>query len=97
MRYGDAWLPVSRNPGKLEADIAELREIADEAGRPTPQVAVLSPLPLDDGEAAKERLEAYAEIGVSRLAHATVYETSDDFERALEALIRAAESQLRRS
>ena len=39
IRYGDGWMPMSGDPDALRAPIAELRRMAQEAGRPVPEVA----------------------------------------------------------
>ena len=87
IRHGDGWLPISRNPEKLGEGIRELQALAEEAGRSTPEVAVLTPLPLDDGEAAADRLREFAEVGVGRVAHTARYESVDDFRREIERLM----------
>lgn len=74
LRFGEGWMPTGRDPEKLRAPIAELRERAAEAGRPAPEVVLLSSLPLDEGPAAAvDRACAFQEIGVTRLVHAQRY------------------------
>ncbi len=68
---GDGWMPMARSPDDLIAPITRLRELAAQAGRPDPEVAVLTALPLDDSQRALESALAYREVGATRLCHAS--------------------------
>lgn len=92
VHFGDAWLPMVGDPKKLAHGIEDLEALATAAGRPTPEVAVMTRLPLADSAAATERLAALHELGVRRVVHAERYVGVRDFTAAAEALRRAGGS-----
>lgn len=77
VRYGDGWMPTGREPGKLREPIEQLRELAAQAGRPAPEVVLLTSLPLDEPGRAAERARELAELGVTRLVHAQRYRDAE--------------------
>jgi alkanesulfonate monooxygenase SsuD/methylene tetrahydromethanopterin reductase-like flavin-dependent oxidoreductase (luciferase family) len=79
-------LPKDAEPALLREPIATLRERMRAAGKPEPEVAVLTELPLDDPSAAAARLHACAEVGATRVGHAWRYADAAAFGRAAEAL-----------
>ena len=56
VKFGDGWLPMGGDPGKLKEPIQRLRTLASAAARPPPEVKLMSALPLDEPERAIERL-----------------------------------------
>src|SRR5512134_2286366 len=42
IRFGDGWMPMTGEPAKLAEGRARLRELADEAGRTTPEIVAFS-------------------------------------------------------
>ncbi|MFD0363416.1 LLM class flavin-dependent oxidoreductase [Nocardia sp. GCM10030253] len=79
--YGDGWITLQTGPDQIVAEIAELRELAAQHGRPTPAVTVVAPsLSADPGQAA-EQVAAYAAAGVERL---TLAPTGPDWQRDYE-------------
>lgn len=91
VELGDAWMPMVRDLGKLAAGIEDLETLAAAAGRPAPEVAVMTSLPVDDAPAAADRLAALHELGVRRVAHAQRYDGVAELAEAAEALARAGE------
>jgi probable F420-dependent oxidoreductase len=85
-RLGDGWMPMASDPEGLRADVARLRELMAAAGKPPPDVTVLTGLPLADPEAAAARARAFAEIGATRLVYGARYEDADAFRRAVDVL-----------
>ncbi len=85
-RFGDGWMPIGSEPDALRADVARLRELMAAAGNPSPEVVVLTGLPLGDPAAAVARVRAYADVGATRLVHAARYEDADAFRRAVDVL-----------
>jgi alkanesulfonate monooxygenase SsuD/methylene tetrahydromethanopterin reductase-like flavin-dependent oxidoreductase (luciferase family) len=73
VRFGDGWMPMGGDPDALRSPIERLRELAATAGRPVPEVALVTTLPLDDPPHAAERARAFAAVGVTRLIHASRY------------------------
>ncbi len=66
-RFGDGWIVLAPDPAALPAEIAELRRLAADCGRPAPGVTVVAPgLPDDVGRAGAE-LGGYAAAGVERV------------------------------
>lgn len=96
VRWADGWMPMIPGAGDAEllrAPIAELRAQAATAGKPPPEVAVLTELPLADPEATAARLRAFAAVGATRVGHGWRYADAGEFTRAAEALSRARASQ----
>jgi hypothetical protein len=84
---------MGTEPQAVRAPIAELRERAAAAGRPAPEVVQLTTLPLDDPPAAAALARAFADVGVTRLAHGWRYPDAAAFARAVDVLagpVRAA-------
>lgn len=77
VRHGDGWMPIGVPPEELAGPVAELRRLADEAGRPTPEVVTMTALPLDDPARAVDLARAYREAGVGRLVHGSRYPDAD--------------------
>ena len=89
VRFGDGWMPMmprGADPELLRAPIATLRAEMRAAGKPDPEVAVLTELPLDDAGAAAGLLTAFAGVGATRVAHAWRYADASAFARAAEVL-----------
>lgn len=79
VRYGDGWLPMGGDPEKLAAPIAQLKELAQAAGKPTPEVVLLVPLPLHEPARAVDLVHRLREVGVTSLIHALRYDRADQF------------------
>ncbi len=94
VRYGDGWMPMSGDPEPLRPQIAELRRLAEEAGRDAPEVVVLTMLPLHEPEHAAELARVFAEVGVTRLIHAPRYNNEAEFRRSAEALAKSVRETL---
>ncbi len=94
VRYGDGWMPMSGDPEPLRPQIAELRRLAEEAGRDAPEVVVLTMLPLHEPEHAAELARVFAEVGVTRLIHAPRYNNEAEFRRSAETLAKSVRETL---
>jgi alkanesulfonate monooxygenase SsuD/methylene tetrahydromethanopterin reductase-like flavin-dependent oxidoreductase (luciferase family) len=88
VRFGDGWMPGGGEPDQLRPLIAELHGAMAAAGKPVPEVALLTTLPLKDPARTADRAAAFANIGVTRVVHAWRYADASDFARACEALSR---------
>ena len=86
VRFGDGWMPMIGDPAKLAAGRARLRELADEAGRATPEIVAFSAFDPREPERIPERLGALAEVGVTRIVAGVRYATADEFARQAEFL-----------
>src|SRR5581483_2643001 len=74
LAWGDGWMPTGApDPARLAAPIAELQERAAAGGKPTPEIALLTSLPLGEPDAAGETIAQLAAIGVTRVVHGSRY------------------------
>jgi probable F420-dependent oxidoreductase len=86
VRYGDAWMPMAREPERIAPACERLRALAAEAGRAAPEVAPLVSLPLGDPRRARERALGFASCGATRLICAVGYRDAGEFREAAGAL-----------
>ena len=84
--HGDGWFPMLPDAAKLAPQVARLRQLASEAGRPTPQVVAFTGFDARQPERAADQVSALREAGATRLVAATRYATADDFVRHVEFL-----------
>ena len=71
---------------RVEPQIGELRDRAKAAGRPEPEVVLMTSLPVGDPAEARDRARELAAIGVSRLVHGWRYAEADEFRRHVEVI-----------
>jgi hypothetical protein len=83
-------MPVGLTPDALRPLATELRDRAAAAGIPSPEVAVLTRLPLDERQQARERLAEYAAAGATRVIHGERYAGAAGFRSVLDRLASAA-------
>ena len=86
VRYGDGWMPLGADAGKLRAPIADLRRRAEAAARPPPEVVAMGRLPLEEPSRAAEQLGELSQIGVTRFVHGDRYPDAEAFESMAERL-----------
>ena len=89
-RFGDGWMPMMIEPERLATDVARLRELCAEAGRPEPEVVVLTGFDPRDPAAAVARAHALCDAGASRLVAGTRYDDVDGFRRQLDFMTQLA-------
>ena len=87
-QYGDGWLPMGLHPDKLAKHLRTYRDFCATAGREPGAATVMGSLPLDDGDAARDLLAAYAEAGADRFVHGGRYGDSAEFAERVEQLAR---------
>jgi probable F420-dependent oxidoreductase len=92
VRYADGWMPMGLSPDQLKTNITELRALADEAGKPMPEVISFGGLPGGGPEAGAEHLALLRELGVTRFATGARYATVDEFSRSADALAAVGEA-----
>ena len=92
LRFGDGWLPMTDDPEKLRAPIAELGDRARAAGRPVPEVAVFGALGRGSRDEELARLAELEALGVTEFIQGARYEDLAGFERALEPLVERREA-----
>src|SRR5205823_4106164 len=83
---GAGWMPIGLDPDALRPLAADLRAQAAATGRPAPEVAALTRLPLDDPGAARDLLARYAEAGATRVIHGERYADAAAFLAMLDRL-----------
>ena len=86
IKYGDGWLPVGIDPEKLKPRIEKLKELAEKAGRPTPDVIIIGGLPEDQNEAI-DQLSTCAELGACDFIQNSRYTKTKEFEKVLARLV----------
>ena len=93
IRYGDGWMPMlpwyidrpdTIKPSALPAATALLREMAEEAGRPRPEVVVGLDFDPEKPQAVPERLGILREAGVDGIVTGAYFETAPEFRSNLE-------------
>ncbi|MEM7080425.1 MAG: TIGR03619 family F420-dependent LLM class oxidoreductase [Pseudomonadota bacterium] len=84
VNYGDGWLPMAQEPGQLAAPIQQYRQMLEEAGK-IGAVTVMSGLP-QGTDAALEKLEAFAQLGVERLVVGMRYDDVSAYRDQLGAI-----------
>jgi probable F420-dependent oxidoreductase len=86
--HGAGWMPVGLTPEALAAPAAQLRDQATRRGVDMPEIAVLTTLPLDDEQRARDMLARYTEAGATHVIHASRYPDIVAFRAQLSALTR---------
>lgn len=92
VRFGDGWMPMGLQPEQLSKPVAELHSLARAAGRPEPEVVMMTGLPLDEPSRAADRAAAYGEAGVTRLVFGSRYADADTFRREVTSLAAVLET-----
>jgi probable F420-dependent oxidoreductase len=89
VRFADGWMPLlpkQSDAAALREPIATLRAAMRAAGKPEPDVSVVTELPLDDRGAAVDRLAELADVGATRVVHGWRYPDAAAFARAADTL-----------
>jgi probable F420-dependent oxidoreductase len=90
LAHGGGWMPMGLAPDALAPQIATLAEAAARGGVPTPEVAVLTSLPLADPPRAADVLRAYGAAGAARVVHASRYADLAAFRETVDRLVGVA-------
>ncbi len=85
VRFGDGWMPMGGRPEQLREPIARLREDAARAGRPKPEVVVMTALPDDTQRGLDAALELQA-AGATRIVYGGRYTDANEFRRGAELI-----------
>jgi probable F420-dependent oxidoreductase len=86
VRCGDGWMPMGASPDGLQPLIDELREMMSAAGRPAPELVVMTQLAIDDPPRAAAQARAFADVGATRIVHAWRYADASAFAHACEVM-----------
>ncbi|HEY2553324.1 MAG TPA: LLM class flavin-dependent oxidoreductase [Streptosporangiaceae bacterium] len=82
-QFGDGWMVMQPDLAALDGEIAELRQLAADLGRPAPSVTVVAPSLAADQARAGAELASYAAAGVERVVLApTGADWESDYQRA---------------
>jgi len=92
VRFADGWMPMSADAGRLAPAIRALQRLAEEAGRPTPEVACLGGVDADPARGA-EQLRELAALGVTRFLTGARYgRDPGPFHRGVDQLVAMREA-----
>lgn len=94
-RHGDGWMPIGMKPAELTQHVARLRVLFAAAGKPEPEIAVMTRLPLEDPSRATDLALAYQAEGATRLVHGSRYADAAEFARHADALSRIVNTKAR--
>lgn len=86
LRFGHGWLPMVRDPVKLERDLATFERLADERGVKRGPVTVMSSVATTRADEARQSLESFAALGVERFVCGVRYENFDEYRSELGAI-----------
>jgi probable F420-dependent oxidoreductase len=81
VRYGDGWFPMTGDPAQLASARDRLRELADEARRPVPEIAAFTGFDPREPARVPDVVGALREAGVARLVAGVRYADADAFAR----------------
>ena len=90
LRYGDAWLPMARDPQQLGAALPGYAALAESMGR-TASVTAFASVATADPAAGAATLADYAALGLTRIVCGLRYADADDYLRQLDALVAVRE------
>ena len=85
-RFGEGWMPNAGDTERLASEVRELRAAFAAAGKPDPEVVVLTSLGLDDPQRAAVRARELVGAGATRIVHAQRYADAGHFSAIVEAL-----------
>jgi len=91
VRFGDGWMPIGGDASSLGEPIRQLAEMAAAAGKPAPQVVLITGLALEDRARAVDQVAQLAAVGVTGVVHGLRYETAAEFAHAAEGLAAVAD------
>ena len=87
IRFGDGWMPMGADPARLKPGIARLHALAQDAGRPAPEVICLGALATTDPSRGAAQLNELAEIGVTRFVLGGRYQSTSEFRSLVDQLV----------
>ena len=92
VEFGEGWMPIGTDPKKLALKSAGLRKLAQDAGKPEPEVQLVTTLPLQDPARAEGTLRVLAEGGATGVVHAQKYADEREVRECIETLGRLREN-----
>jgi probable F420-dependent oxidoreductase len=90
VQYGDGWAVPSGGPDDLRAPIADLRRLFQDADKPAPEILVQLKTAASglDTDELSGRINALADVGVTRISLGATYETAEEFRGITEIAVR---------
>lgn len=86
VRFADGWMPMLPKPEELAAATQRLRELAEEAGRDTPEVVAFTAFDPRAPDVVPERVLRLRRAGATRLVAGVRYADAADFQRQADFL-----------
>ncbi len=90
--YGDGWMPFGRDRDQLREEIGQLRELFESKGKGSPEVVVLTTLPVAGEAAVRREANELAEMGVTEIVHVWRYREASEFAEVAELLGKAGQA-----
>ncbi len=86
VKFGDGWMPMGLKPDVLKPIVEDYKSQTRAAGKPDPEVIVMSGLPLNDADRCREILESYSDAGATTVVHGQKYDKASELQGAIEKL-----------
>ncbi len=86
IRSGAGWMPMARDPQRLQQDLHTYDDLAKSAGVKKGPVTVMTGLPLQEPEKGRELMATYQRLGVDRLVCALRYDNVAEYQAQLTVL-----------
>lgn len=83
VKYGDGWMPMGLKPDVLKPIVEDYKAQTKEAGKPDPEIIVMSGLPLKDPGRCREILESYQDAGATTVIHGQKYDEAIELQNAI--------------
>lgn len=94
VRFGDAWMPMGYDLDALGPQVTELRAQMAAAGKPAPEIVVVTALAIDDRAKAADQIQRIAALGATRVVHGWRYPDAAAFTAAARTLRAALPSHI---
>ena len=86
VKYGDGWMPMGLKPDVLKPIVEDYKIQIQAAGKPDPEVIVMSGLPLNDTDRCRGILDSYRDAGATTVVHGQKYDRASELQGAIEKL-----------
>jgi probable F420-dependent oxidoreductase len=85
-QYANGWIPMARHPQQIATHIKEYRQMTDNLGKPRGNITVMTSLPLDKPDEARQLLAEYERMGTDRLVCNLQYQSASAYQNQLNKL-----------
>ena len=83
VKYGDGWMPMGLKPDVLKPIVEDYKAQTKKAGKPDPEIVVMSGLPLKNLDRCREILESYQDAGATTVIHGQKYDEAIELQDAI--------------